>query len=145
MRHLSCFLFVSDKTCLQLKFDCRTATVITNEHIEKATKLGIEFGRPKLSTEAQKYILAFFQKFLLLREKLQRGLLSDYLEFNVVKTWQEVVSTMESSKRKLLATEKGSLLFKLFCPTEKSKNELENKSWIDATKIEDSANALGKF
>ena len=68
-----------DKSCLKLQLDCETDSGITEEHIDRATKLGIDFGKSELSIQAQKYILPFFQKFLLLQEKLETGLLAESL------------------------------------------------------------------
>ena len=105
-------------------------SIVNKEHIATAVRFGAHLGSPDTPIETKKYILVFLQKILLQRQKLEMGLLIDRLESSIVDIWQEVLSTLEKSNRKLLAVQSGSLIFKLFCPTNSSMQELKNNSWI---------------
>ena len=63
------------------------------------------------------------------------GLLTDFLQSGITVLWQEVLSTMENSDRKLVDIQSGSLIFTLFCPTISSAQELKDESWIEAFKL----------
>ena len=91
-------------------------------------------------------MLAFIHKLLLHREKLDRGQLTVYLQSGITKLWQEVLSTLENSSRKLLGVQSGSFLFILFCPTISSSRELRDDSWLkDFTqKIEQLMHKIGQ-
>ena len=111
---------------MELNSNC----VVAQEHIDIAVKFGIDLGNLNEPIESQKYVLAFIQKLLLQREKLNRNQLTDYLQSNIATLWKDVLSTLESSDRKLLAVESGSIIFILFCPTIRARRELRDESWI---------------
>ena len=104
--------------------------VVSQEHIDRAIKFGVDLGNATGPVQAKKYMLAFIQKLLFEREKLDLGLLTDYLQSSIIKLWQEVLSTLENSNRYFLGIQSGSLIFKLFCPTIGCSWELANDSWI---------------
>ena len=79
-------------------------------------------------------MLTFIHKLLLHRVKLDRGQLTDYLKSGIAKLWQEVLSTLENSNRKLVDVQSGSLVFTLFCPTINSIRELRDDSWLKTLK-----------
>ena len=107
-------------------------SVVAQEHIDLAVKFGVDLENLTAPVDANNYVLAFFHKLLLQREKLDRGQLTDYLQSSISTLWKEVVSTLENSNRKLLAVESGSIIFSLFCPTLSSTRELRDDSWIKA-------------
>ena len=105
-------------------------SVVSQEHIDTAVKFGVDLGTQLAPFEAKKYVLAFIHKLLLQREKLDRGHLSDYLHSGITTLWQEVMSTLENSNRKLADVQSGSIIFTLFCPTISSTWELRDDSWL---------------
>ena len=109
--------------------------VIGKEQIDTAVKFGVDLSCLTSPVEAKKYVLAFFNKLLLQREKIDRGQMRDYLESKVVTLWREVLSTLENSNRKLLGVQSGSLIFTLFCPNIESLRDLKDDSWIKALTI----------
>ena len=107
-----------------------SSSVVAQEHIDMAFKFGIDLTNINAPIEAKKSVLAFIQKLLLQREKLQLGLLTDYIESDISILWREVMFALENSNRKLLSVQNGSLIFTLFCPTISSAQELKDESWI---------------
>ena len=108
------FLFFSSETlCIQLKVELNSDYVVTPEHIDTAIKFGVDLQNLTTPVEAKKYVLAFIHKLLLQREKLDTGLLTDYLQCDIETLWKEVLSTMENSDRKLVDIYSGSLIFTL--------------------------------
>ena len=104
--------------------------MVAQEHIDTAIKFGVDLGNLTSPVEAKKYALVFIHKLLLQREKLDTGLLTGYIESGIGTLWQEVMFALESSNRKLLSVQDGSLIFRLFCPTISSALELKDESWI---------------
>ena len=107
-----------------------TDAVVTQDHNDAGVRFGIHLGHKDTPIDAKKYVLAFIQKLLLQREKLERGLLTDYLQSGIATMWKEVLSLLENSNRKLVDIQSGSLAFTLFCPTNSSAQELKDDSWI---------------
>ena len=105
-------------------------SVVAQEHIDTAIKFGVDLSNLTAQVEAKKYVLAFIHKLLLQREKLDHGLLTDYLKSDILPQWEEVLSTLENSSRKLVAVESGSIIFTLFCPTLSSMLGLRDESWL---------------
>ena len=110
-------------------------SVVNEEHITTGEKFGIPLHSRDVPIEAKEYVLAFIHKLLLQREKLKMGLLTNYLQSGIAILWQEVLSTMENSDRKLVDIQSGSLVFTLFCPTISSVQELKDDSWIETFKL----------
>ena len=123
-------LFFSETSCVELEVELDSDSVVAQEHIDTAVKFGFDLGDLNAPVDAKKYVLAFIHKLLLQREKLELGLLTDYLQSSIVKLWQEVLSTLENSNRKLLDVQSGSLIFTLFCLNIKSATELTEVTWI---------------
>ena len=121
---------VLEASCVHLKVELDSDPVVAQEHIDAAIKFDIDLSSADALNDTKKYVLAFIRKVLLQREKLDHGLLTDYMESDIVSLWQEVLSTLENSNRKLLDVQIGSLIFTLFCPTMSSSQELTNDSWI---------------
>ena len=110
-------------------------SVVAQEHIDTALKFGIPLCSKDSPIEAKEYILAFIQKLLLQREKLEMELLTDYLHSSIAILWQKVLSTLENSDRKVLDIHSGSLIFSLFCPTITSAQELKDYTWTETFKL----------
>ena len=94
----------------------------------KQTDAAIKFGVEQIdATDVQKYIVAFMRKLLLQREKINKDMLNNYLI--IIKQWQEVLSSPEYTNRKLINIQSGSLIFTLYCPTQKSQLQLQDENW----------------
>ena len=121
-------------------------SVVAQEHIDTAIKFDIDLSTAGDLNDTKMYVLAFIHKLILQREKLNCGLLTDYMESDIVSLWQEVLSTLENSNRKLLGVQIGSLIFTLFCPTKSSSQELTDDSWIQTLllKMETFMTKIGK-
>ena len=114
--------------CLEVELDSNC--VVSHEHIDLAIKFGVSLGSLATPVEAKKYVLAFIQRLFLQREKLFIGQLTDYLKSGILTLWQEVLSIVENSNRKLLGVRCGSLIFTLFCPTLSCTGKLRDDSWL---------------
>ena len=114
--------------CLEVEFDSNS--FVAQEHIDTEIKFGIDLGSLATPVEAKKYVLAFIQRLFLQREKLFLGQLTGYLESGILTLWQEVLSILENSNRKLLGVRCGSVIFTLFCPTLSSTRELRDDPWL---------------
>ena len=121
-----------EASSILLKVELDSNSVVAQEHIDTAVKFGVDLSKIGDPVEMKKYVLAFFHKLLLQREKLDTGLLTDYIESSIGTLWKEVMFALESSNRKLLSVQNGSLIFRLFCPTISSAWELKDESWIKA-------------
>ena len=47
----------------------------------------------------------------------------------ITKLWQEVLSSLEDTNRKLINIQSGSLVFMLFCPNHDSLLQLQDEKW----------------
>ena len=106
--------------------ESKSDTVIPEEHLKEAIKSGVEKME---ATDIYKYLVAFLRKLLLQRAKLEKSLLENYLSPTIVKQWQEVLSTLEDKDRKLVNIQSGSILFMLYCPTQKSRLQIRDENW----------------
>ena len=123
-----CFCLFSEKSYVKLKidvqFECDTG--IPQEHLDAAIKFGIE----KIdATHINAYIVAFLRKLLLQREKLEKGLLDNYLIPAITEQWQKLLSSLEEKNRKLINIDNGSVIFLFFCPTIESQFQLQDDNW----------------
>lgn len=100
--------------------------VISQQHMDAAMKFGDEVGN---TSEINKYIVAFVRKLLLQREKLDKNILKNYLDSEVSNFWVKVLSSLEDKNRKLINIQSGSLILILFCPTRKSRLQLQEENW----------------
>ena len=105
--------------------------IVSQEYIDQAIRLGIDFGDKPV--DAHVYTVAFFQKLLLLREKIDQGFLNEYISPHVIDKWKKFLGSMEEESRKLLAITNGSVVFTLFCPTKNSFLQTHNKTWKKKT------------
>ena len=120
-----------------------TGSSISEEQFNTAIKFGLELEQD--STDVKKYIVAFLQALLHQREKLNIGVLSQYIQSILKTQWEEVLSVLEDQFRRLVCIQSGSLIFTLFCPTTRSMEQLKNATWTDKfTKgLKDLLNTLG--
>ena len=117
---------------------------VSQEQADAAIEFGV--NTPDGQTDAKLYILAFLQKLLHQREKVDRGLLTNYLKSATAIAWKEVLSVLEERKRKVLDIKSGSLVFALFCPTAESSLQFEDETWIQNVleKLKQLIYSLGK-
>ena len=106
--------------------EIETDSIISEERKEEANKFGIQSSE---LTEAKKYITAFLNKLLLHREKVDKNLFTTQLNPIVAKLWQEVLSSLENTNRKLINVHSGSLIFKLFSATKNSVLQIQDEKW----------------
>ena len=135
-----------EASSILLKVELDSDSVVAQDRIDLAVRFGVDLSNLTTPVEAKKYVLAFIHKLLLQREKLDTGLLTDYIESGIGTLWKEVMFALESSNRKLLSVQDGSLIFTLFCPTISSAFELKDESWIKAfiLKMEQFLKEIGK-
>ena len=105
--------------------------IVSQEYIDQAIRLGIDFGDKPV--DAHVYTVAFFQKLLLLRDKIDQGFLNEYISPHVIDKWKKFLGSVEEEGRKLLAITNGSVVFTLFCPTKNSFLQTHNKTWKKKT------------
>ena len=121
-----------ETSCVRIQVELDSDSVVDQEHINTACKFGINLGNLRSPIEAENFALAFIRKLLQQRDKIDRGLLKEYCKPDIVAAWQEVLSALENSNRKLVAVQSGSLVLMLFCPTINSAHQLNDKSWIES-------------
>ena len=109
-------------------------------------RFGVRIHHEDKSVDAKTYVVAFFRKLLLQREKIDRGLLAGEIKPRIAQLWQEVLSTLEERRRKVLEIQSGSIVFTLFCPTKESMKQLQEEMWTRTltTRLEDLLQSLGK-
>ena len=117
---------ILDSTCIKLEIEIQTDSIVTEKNIEAAKKFGVEFSD---LVDAKMYIIAFMKKLLLQKEKNDKNLLEAHLNPAISKLWQEVLSSLEDTNRKLINIKSGSLVFTLFCPTKISLLQLRDSRW----------------
>ena len=136
--------FLVDSACAQLRVDIETdsTSTVSEEHIEAAIKFGVKTAAV---TDTKKYIIAFLKRLLLHREKLEKNLLDAHLNSMIAKLWQEVLSRLEETNRKIVNVQSGSVIFTLFCPTGQSLLQLQDENWKTGLqgKVDKLLNALG--
>ena len=112
-----------------MELELGTRSPVSEEQFVTAVRFGVNLEPD--STDVKKYIVAFLQALLLQREKLKIGFLGEYIQSALKKQWEEVLSTLEDSFRRLVSIQSGSLIFTLFCPTTRSIEQLKNPIWRD--------------
>ena len=119
-----------------------TNSVVSEDNIKSAINFGIDSSD---LTDTKEYTIAFLKRLLVQREKVDMNLLETYLNPEINKLWQEVLSSLEERNRKLINIRNGSLIFTLFCPTSNSLQEIQNEKWrIEVQgKVDKLLNALG--
>ena len=139
------FLF-SEKSCVQLRIEiqCDSDSVTPQQNLDTAIKFGVE---KEDALDKKKYVVAFLRKLLLQREKTNEHLLENYLNCEIDKQWQEVLSRLEDTSRKVINIESGSFILTLFCPTRESRLQLHDETWKEdiQEKLTDLLGLLGKF
>ena len=116
-----------DSACAEMEVQLDTDIEVPQEAIDTARKFGVELGDQPIEPES--YVIAFLKQFLIQREKLEHGLLNQYLNQGTPWLWEKLLSSLEERNRKLLKVDTGSVIFTLFCPTEKSFLQLSNIRW----------------
>ncbi len=85
--------------------------------------------------------------FLYQHPKIVLGLLDCFIPADVKETWMQLISLLEGNNRKVLGVEKGSLVFKVYCPTMEGGEHLKQLTY--SNKVAESfigfANAAGKI
>ena len=124
--------------------EIETHSVVSDKHKKEAIKFGIQSSD---LTDAKKYIIAFLSRLLLHREKIDGKILTTLLNPVITKLWQEVLSSLEETNRKLVNIQTGSLIFKLFCSTNNSLQQIHDEKWkIELQeKMNKLVKALGMF
>ena len=124
--------------------EIETDSVVSEEHVKAAIEFGAE---PSDVVDTKKYIIAFIKRLLFYRDKVENNLLEAHLNPILAELWQEVLSCLEDTNRKLINIQSGSLIFKLFCPTDSSLQEIHDEKWkIELQeKVDNLLNALGKY
>ena len=105
-----------------------TDTDIPPQAISTARKFGVELGDQP--SEPKNYVIAFLKQLLIQREKLEHGVLNEYLKPDTPWWWKKLLLSLEEQHRKLLKVETGSVIFTLFCPTEQSFTQLKDGGWF---------------
>ena len=119
-------------------------SIVSKEKIKAAIQFGVESSH---LTDTKKYITAFFKRLLFDREKHGRNFHGTHLNSIVVESWQEVLSSLEDTDRKLINIQSGSFIFTLFCPTDNSLQQLQDETWrIELQeKVDTLLNAIGTY
>ena len=129
---------------LQIDIQSHSDSAIPYEHVEAAIKFGVD---QRDSSDATKYIVAFLRKLFLPREKINEGLLKNYMNPAITKQLSEVFSILEDENRKLTNIQSGCLIFTMFCPTKISRFQIQDENWrIEVQKkITELLRLLGKL
>ena len=117
---------ILDSACIQFEMEIQTESIVSEKNIEAAKKLCVESSD---LVDAKKYVIAFMKKLLFLKEKSDKNLLETHLNPIITKLWQEVLSSLEDTNRKLINIQSGSLIFTLFCPNHHSLLQLRDLRW----------------
>ena len=88
---------------------------ISDAAIDIAKRIGVNDSSDLHDPES--YMTSFFQQILLLRDKLEIGLLQKYLTQDVEERWKGLLSSLEQGRGRLLCVHKGCIMFTFFCPT----------------------------
>ena len=78
---------------------------VSKEQADTAIRFGVNI--PDEQMDAKLYTREFLQKLLHQREKVDRGLLFNYLKSTTAIAWKEVLSILEERKRKVLDIKSG--------------------------------------
>ena len=70
---------------MRLKVELDSDSVVEQEHMIIAENFGIPPHSRDIPIEAKEYVLTFIQKLFFQREKLQMGLLTEYLQSDIGK------------------------------------------------------------
>ena len=131
LTYLFLFICLSDVLSIRLEVEFIEDSKISQDHLDMAVQFGINLDNSTTTNKAQKYVVAFFRNLLMQREKINEGLLTDYLKLEISEAWQEVLSSLEDRDRKLVDVQSGSLIFVLFCPNNSSLQQLKNEGWMN--------------
>ena len=101
--------------------DIQTDSVVSEDQMKAAIQFGIDISYLR---DTKKYIIAFLKRLLLHGDKVGKN-----LNPAMAQHWQEVLSSLEETNRKLLNIQSRSLVFALFCPTDKSLQQLQDEKW----------------
>ena len=115
--HNELFLLL-DAACAEIELKMVSDPSVSDEAIDIAKQIGVNDTNDLHHPES--YMTSFFQQILLLRDKLEMGLLQNYLTEDVEVKWQELLSSLEQGRGRLLYVQKGCIMFTLFCPTAES-------------------------
>ncbi len=106
--------------CIEFGEDVRVSEVAK----KTADKLKIVVDGNNNAKESEMFITAFTQYFLYQHSKISLGLLDHLLPKGVKDAWGRLIALLERRGRKVLGINKGSILMKVYCPTEASLDDL---------------------
>ena len=106
--------------------EIETHSVTSEDQLKASIPFGIESSALK---NTQNYIVAFLKKLLLCKEKIGKNALEVHLNPVIIKSWQDVLSSLEDKNRKLVNIQSGTPVFTLFCPTDNSLRQLQDEKW----------------
>ena len=107
--------------------ELETGSSVSEEQFDTALRFGVNLEQD--STDVKKYIVAFLQTLLLQQEKLNIGVLDEYIQSAVKTQWEGVLSILQDRGRRLVNVQSGSLFFALYCPTTDSFEQLQDEVW----------------
>ena len=122
-------LIILDAACVKFQMEIETDSIICEEHIKAAITFGVEPSNLPPYADAKIYAIAFLERLLLHNEKVKKNLLEAHLNSLIAKIWQDVLSSLEETNRKLINIQSGSIIFTLFCPKDNSLQQLQDKKW----------------
>ncbi len=76
------------------------------------------------------FIARSLQYFLHQRDKINLGLLDEILPPDVKQAWQNLLETLREQNRGVLDISDGSIVFKMFCPTQEAEDQLQDPKWL---------------
>ena len=124
--------------------EIETHSVTSEDQLKVSIPFGIESSELK---NTQNYIVVFLKKLLLYKEKIGKIILEVHLNPVIIKLWQEVLSSLEDTNRKLINIQSGSLVFTLLCPTVNSLQQLQDVKWTIELqeKVDKLLHKLGRY
>ena len=110
---------------------------------EAAVTISVELCSDPIDVNA--YLIAFLNKLLLQRDKIDMNLLKEHLKSEITTKWKDLLSSLEDRNRKVVKICNGSIVFLLFCPTPESAEQINDETWRqDVTaKMQDFLKELG--
>ena len=144
--HCFTICLFAETASVQLTIDLDSGSQVSPTAAQSAIVFGLDLD-PNDRRNVNKFIVAFLTKLLYQREKIELGLLDSQLSTAVRSGWEDVLSFLETGKRKLMRLHSGSVTFTLFCPTQDSYDQLHEPSWrkLLRVKLLDFLKQIGKY
>ena len=77
-------ILLSDSSCIQLRMEIETDSVLSEEHVKAAIEFGLD---PSDVADTKKYLIGFIKRLLLHREKVEKNLLEAKLNPVIAKLY----------------------------------------------------------